>query len=211
MAVIPGRGRVHVAHILDIGRRGGVQERQGFAEAAGGQQGQAVGVLVDRNGAIAGAHQQGLAGLPRRLVEIAATQQRPAEQHAAEGEAGLQVDDPAQLVDRDLVLAGDAAIVVRVGMSPKPPYDPQRDLAPVMPVGRTVNVLVVSSQTPYRSLAEVIAAAKARPETLTYAHTGLGTSQHIGGAMSATSMGWWASRTPASPLPSRASQVRRRP
>jgi tripartite-type tricarboxylate transporter receptor subunit TctC len=88
-----------------------------------------------------------------------------------------------------LVLAGDAAIVVRVSMSPRLPYDPQRDLAPVMLVGRTTNVLVVSSETPYRSLADIVAAARARPGSVTFGHIGAGTSQHIGGAMLAQMAG----------------------
>lgn len=88
-----------------------------------------------------------------------------------------------------LVLAGDAAIVVRVSMSPRPPYDPQRDLAPVMLVGRTPNVLVVSSDAPHRSVADVVAAARARPGTITFGHAGPGTSQHIGGEMLAQMTG----------------------
>jgi tripartite-type tricarboxylate transporter receptor subunit TctC len=88
-----------------------------------------------------------------------------------------------------LVLAGDAAIVVRVSMSPRPPYDPQRDLAPVTLVGRTPNVLVVSSEAPYRSVADIIAAARAQPGSITFGHAGPGTSQHIGGEMLAQMAG----------------------
>lgn len=88
-----------------------------------------------------------------------------------------------------IVLAGDAAIVVRVSMSPRPPYDPQRDLAPVTLVGRTPNVLVVSSEAPYRSVADIIAAARAQPGSITFGHAGPGTSQHIGGEMLAQMAG----------------------
>ncbi|WP_198376078.1 Bug family tripartite tricarboxylate transporter substrate binding protein [Neoroseomonas rubea] len=88
-----------------------------------------------------------------------------------------------------LVLPGDAAIVVRISMTPRPPYDPQRDLAPIMLVGRTTNVLVVASQTPYRSLADIVAAARAQPGTITFGHAGTGTSQHIGGEMLAQMAG----------------------
>jgi tripartite-type tricarboxylate transporter receptor subunit TctC len=88
-----------------------------------------------------------------------------------------------------IVLAGDAAIVVRVSMSPRPPYDPQRDLAPITLVGRTPNVLVVSSEAPYRNVADIIAAARARPGSITFGHAGPGTSQHIGGEMLAQMAG----------------------
>lgn len=81
------------------------------------------------------------------------------------------------------VLPGDAAIVVRPSMSPRLPYDPQKDLAPVMLLWRTTNVLVVSSQTAHRSLADLLAAARAQPGSITFGHAGQGTSQHIGGEM----------------------------
>ncbi len=88
-----------------------------------------------------------------------------------------------------IVLAGDAAIVVRVSMTPRPPYDPQRDLAPITLVGRTPNVLVVSSEAPYRNVADIIAAARAQPGSITFGHAGPGTSQHIGGEMLAQMAG----------------------
>jgi tripartite-type tricarboxylate transporter receptor subunit TctC len=83
----------------------------------------------------------------------------------------------------NIVLAGDAAIVVRISMAPRPPYDPVRDIAPIMLVGRTPNVLVVSAQSPIRSLDDLIAAARARPGQISFGHAGPGTSQHIGGEM----------------------------
>ena len=88
-----------------------------------------------------------------------------------------------------LVLTGDAAMVVRVSMSPRPPYDPGRDLAPVVLLGYTPNLLVVSNGNPARSVADLVAAARARPGTLTFGHAGTGTSQHIGGEMLAQMAG----------------------
>lgn len=107
----------------------------------------------------------------------------------AAGAVGVERVARAAPDGHTLVLPGDAAIVVRVSMTPRPPYDPQRDLAPVMLVGRTTNVLVVSSQTPYRSLADIIAAARARPGSITFGHSGTGTSQHIGGEILAQMAG----------------------
>lgn len=82
-----------------------------------------------------------------------------------------------------LALTGDASIVVRVSMDPRPPYDPMADLAPISLLARTPNVLVVGNVTPYTSLAQVVVAAKAAPGTLSFAHIGAGTSQHIGGEL----------------------------
>lgn len=88
-----------------------------------------------------------------------------------------------------LVLSGDAAIVVRVSMAPRPPYDPQRDLAPVMLLGFTPNVLVVANENPARTVQDIIAQARARPGQITFGHAGPGTSQHIGGEMLAQMAG----------------------
>ena len=82
-----------------------------------------------------------------------------------------------------LALTADASIVVRVSMNPRPPYDPQADLAPISQLARTPNILVVSNATPYTTLAQVVEAARARPGALSFAHIGAGTSQHIGGEL----------------------------
>jgi tripartite-type tricarboxylate transporter receptor subunit TctC len=89
-----------------------------------------------------------------------------------------------------LGLSADAAIVVRVSMAPRPPYDPRRDLAPVTLIGFTPNILVVANANPARSLPELLAAARAgRPGEMTFGHAGQGTSQHIGGEMLAQMAG----------------------
>ncbi len=82
-----------------------------------------------------------------------------------------------------LVVSGDAAIVVRISMSPRLPYDPVRDLTPISLLGRTTNVLVVGQSIAARSLAELVAMARARPGGVTFGHAGQGTSQHIGGEL----------------------------
>lgn len=86
-----------------------------------------------------------------------------------------------------VVLSGDAAIVVRVSMAPRPPYNPQRDLAPITLVGRTPNILVVAASGPIQSFPDLLRAGKAQP--LTFGHAGVGTSQHIGGEMLAQMAG----------------------
>ncbi|UPY36291.1 tripartite tricarboxylate transporter substrate-binding protein [Sediminicoccus sp. KRV36] len=88
-----------------------------------------------------------------------------------------------------ILLSADAAIVVRVSMAPRPPYDPRRDLLPVSLLGRTTNILVVSNSFPARNLAELVAIARARPGSVTFGHAGNGTSQHIGGEMLAQMAG----------------------
>ena len=59
------------------------------------------------------------------------------------------------------------------------PYDPQRDLADVAILGRTPYVMVSAGNGPYKTLKDVIAAAKARPGELPFASAGIGTSTHL--------------------------------
>ena len=63
------------------------------------------------------------------------------------------------------------------------PYDPIKDFAPVMKLAEGPYVLVVNSKTPYKSVKELIAAAKAKPGSIDFASSGNGSSQHLVGAL----------------------------
>jgi tripartite-type tricarboxylate transporter receptor subunit TctC len=58
-------------------------------------------------------------------------------------------------------------------------FDPRRDLAPVSLVGTVPNLLIVGPNTQVKSLAELVAFAKANPGKLNYSSTGAGTSVHL--------------------------------
>ena len=81
------------------------------------------------------------------------------------------------------LVTGDAAMVVRVHMEPRPPYVTQRDLAPVAQLAITPNILVVAPSVPATNLQELLALARSRPGQVTFGHAGAGTSQHIGGEL----------------------------
>lgn len=63
------------------------------------------------------------------------------------------------------------------------PYSPMSDLVPVCRLTLGGFLLLVSSQSPYKSLADLIAYGKANPGKLTFASTSVGNSTHIGGEM----------------------------
>jgi tripartite-type tricarboxylate transporter receptor subunit TctC len=69
------------------------------------------------------------------------------------------------------------------------PYDAVKDFAPVSQLGSTANVLVVHPSTPAKTLQELIALAKAKPGQLTYGSNGIGSSQHLAGALFGTTFG----------------------
>jgi tripartite-type tricarboxylate transporter receptor subunit TctC len=68
-------------------------------------------------------------------------------------------------------------------------YDPVKNFAPVSLMATTMNVLVVSPQIPAKSLAELVALAKAKPGELTYGSAGNGSSNHLSGELLRTSAG----------------------
>lgn len=68
-------------------------------------------------------------------------------------------------------------------------YDPVRDFATVAALGSIPFVLVTRPDSPYKTLADVIAAAKREPGKIGYASAGPGTSNHLAGEMLATAAG----------------------
>jgi len=63
-------------------------------------------------------------------------------------------------------------------------FDPLKDLTPVSLVGEVPNVLAVPVDRPFRSVADIIAAAKARPEALNFGSSGIGSAGRLAAALS---------------------------
>src|SRR5499427_1715640 len=66
---------------------------------------------------------------------------------------------------------------------PKIPYDTFRDFTPISLLASSPNILLVRADSPFKSLSEVIAQARAKPGSLSYAHAGNGTSTHLAGEL----------------------------
>jgi tripartite-type tricarboxylate transporter receptor subunit TctC len=75
------------------------------------------------------------------------------------------------------------AHAVNPSLMSKLPYAHETAFAPVTLIGRGPNVLVVRPNGPYRTLEDLLAAARAQPGKLTYASQGNGTSAHLAGEM----------------------------
>jgi tripartite-type tricarboxylate transporter receptor subunit TctC len=65
----------------------------------------------------------------------------------------------------------------------KLPYDPFTDFAPILGISKGALVIVVTSASPFHSLTDLIAAAKAKPGVLSYGSTGVGGSHHLAGEL----------------------------
>ncbi|WP_431125948.1 tripartite tricarboxylate transporter substrate binding protein [Variovorax paradoxus] len=71
----------------------------------------------------------------------------------------------------------------------KMPFDTLRDLAPVSLLVKVPNVLVVNPSAPMKSVADLIAQAKAKPGGINYASSGNGSAQHLAGELFASMAG----------------------
>lgn len=81
------------------------------------------------------------------------------------------------------LLMGTFANAVNPSLYDKLPYDPHKDLAPVSLVARSFNIVVVNPNSNIKSIADLIAAAKADPDKLSYGTYGTGTSAHLAGEL----------------------------
>jgi tripartite-type tricarboxylate transporter receptor subunit TctC len=72
---------------------------------------------------------------------------------------------------------------VNPSLNAKLPYDPHRDFAAVALVARSFNIVVVNPKSPFQSVADLIAAAKADPGKVTFGTFGIGTSAHLAGEL----------------------------
>jgi len=85
--------------------------------------------------------------------------------------------------DGYLLLMASFAHAVNPSLQPRLPFNNEKSFAPVLLVGRGPNVLVVRPASPFKTVQDVLAAAKANPGKLTYASQGAGTSAHLAGEM----------------------------
>ncbi len=74
-----------------------------------------------------------------------------------------------------------ASHAINPALQPKMPYDAMKDFAPVILLGSISNVLLVGGSQPYKTVGDIVAAAKKEP--LPFASAGQGSSQHMSGEM----------------------------
>lgn len=72
---------------------------------------------------------------------------------------------------------------ISMGMYPKLPWDIEKDFAPVANVASMPNVIVVHPSQPFRTLKDLLDHVRSKPGSLSYAHAGVGSPQHIAGEL----------------------------
>ena len=78
-----------------------------------------------------------------------------------------------------LLMGGNSALVINPSLYETLPFDPLNDFAPISQVFIAANVLAVPIALPVKTVAELVALARAKPGKLSYGHAGVGTSQHL--------------------------------
>jgi len=96
----------------------------------------------------------------------------------AGGSVGSEMASRAAPDGYTLVGGTVSSHAINVSLYPKLGYDPVKSFTPITLIGTNPTVLVVNQASPYKTLADVIAAGKAK-KPLTSASAGSGTSQHL--------------------------------
>ena len=97
------------------------------------------------------------------------------------GAAGVIGADYVAKAPRDgsVLLLTSSSFLTAAATQQQLPYDPIAAFAPVAMIGRGPMLLVVSATTPYKSPADVVAAARAKPGVLNYGTAGVGSIAHL--------------------------------
>ncbi|HSQ03092.1 MAG TPA: tripartite tricarboxylate transporter substrate binding protein [Burkholderiales bacterium] len=95
------------------------------------------------------------------------------------GSIGTQAGAKAPADGHTLVFSAVGAFTLNTVLYKQIGYDPLKDFLPVIAVAAVPNLLVVPASAPYKNLNELIAAARAKPGSLTYAGTGFGAMTYL--------------------------------
>jgi tripartite-type tricarboxylate transporter receptor subunit TctC len=99
------------------------------------------------------------------------------------GIIGLELGAKAAPDGYTLLIGITGTLAINPSLFPKLPYDPIRDFTPVSMVAVGPNILVAHPSLPVQSVKDLIALAKQRPGTLSYASSGTGGAPHLAGEL----------------------------
>ncbi|MCR0983084.1 Bug family tripartite tricarboxylate transporter substrate binding protein [Roseomonas populi] len=108
----------------------------------------------------------------------------------AGGNIGLEAVAKAAPDGYTLGMGQAANLAINPALYPRMPFDPLRDFALVSTVAVQPNVLVVAKNAPYRTLADLVSAARSRRSQLTAGNAGNGTVGHLAGEIFARKAGF---------------------
>lgn len=109
--------------------------------------------------------------------------------------------------DGHTVLIHSSSHAVNPAIYPSLPFDTLRDLTGVTPLAALPNVMVVSPERGWKSVADVLAAARAKPGQLNYASAGMGSATHLNAEKFKLQAGFDAVHVPFKGTPEAVSDV----
>jgi tripartite-type tricarboxylate transporter receptor subunit TctC len=100
----------------------------------------------------------------------------------AGGNIGAELVAKQSRADGHTILLGSLSVSTNVSLM-KLSWDPRKDLVPVAGVATVPNLLVVGTDSPFKTVGDLLVAAKAKPAGLFFGSSGPGTSSHLAGEL----------------------------
>ena len=101
----------------------------------------------------------------------------------AGGNVGAAIVAKGEASGHTILMAPSAILATNQWLYKELPFDPQKDLAPVINAATTPNLWVAHPGLAVKTMSDVIAAAKAKPGSLSFASGGAGTTSHLCGEL----------------------------
>jgi tripartite-type tricarboxylate transporter receptor subunit TctC len=121
--------------------------------------------------------------IANKLTETTGWAIVPENKGGAGGTIGISDAVKAPATGYDMVMGQKDNLILGPYLYKNLPWNPVKDLTPVAHVAYTPVIIATSVNSPYKSIADVVKAAKATPGKITYGSPGNGTSIHIAGHM----------------------------
>jgi tripartite-type tricarboxylate transporter receptor subunit TctC len=104
----------------------------------------------------------------------------PENRPGAGGNLGIEAVSNSAADGYTIGLGQTSNLAINPTLYPKLPYEPSKDLTPIALVASSPLVIVVAANSPFKTFADIAAAAKAKPDQITYGSPGNGTVAHLG-------------------------------
>ena len=124
-----------------------------------------------------------------KLTEVSKWTVIPDNRGGAGGTIGIAEAARAAPSGYEMVMGQKDNMVVAPWLYKNLPWDPTRDLTPIAHVAYTPVLIATSASSRFKTLADVVAAAKAAPDQITYGSPGNGTTIHLAGEIFNTAAG----------------------
>jgi len=118
-------------------------------------------------------------GLQRKYSQAAVVENLP----GAAGNLGIEKVKRGKADGHVLLVVPAGNLTINPTLMPNFPFNIERDFVPITMIAKTPNVMVAGSGLGAKNLAELLALAKAKPGTLSYASPGVGSGLHLAGEL----------------------------